>query len=118
MTSRASRSALATTAAVTLCGLLALASGPSAQAPTPAETAALYKAKCAACHLANGASKTASMNFTDNVWQHGSSSKEIAEVIRNGVKGTAMMPFKGKLSDDQVVALAKYVRAFDKSLKD
>jgi cytochrome c553 len=39
-------------------------------------------------------------------------------VIRNGVKGTAMLPFKSKLTDDQIVALAKHVRAFDKTLKD
>lgn len=85
---------------------------------TPPDTAALYKSKCAACHLANGASKTASMNLADNAWQHGSSVKQVADVIRNGVKGTAMLPFKGKLTEEQILALAKHVRAFDKTLKD
>jgi mono/diheme cytochrome c family protein len=107
------------TAALSLCGFLALSSDPSAQTPPAAsETAALYKSKCAACHLANGAAKIPSMNFADGVWRHGSSEKQIADVIRNGVKGTAMLPFKSKLTEEQVVALAKYVRAFDTSLKD
>lgn len=90
-----------------------------AQATPPAgDAAALYKSRCAACHLADGASKTPSMNLADTTWQHGSSLKEVAEVIRNGVKGTAMLPFKSKLTEEQILALAKHVRGFDKTLKD
>ena len=117
MTSPVSRGASVTVAALALCGCAALSLHLSAQAPAATDTATLYKSKCAACHLANGASKTASMNFTDAVWQHGASEKEVADVIRNGVKGTAMLAFKSKLTDEQIVALAKHVRAFDKTLK-
>jgi mono/diheme cytochrome c family protein len=109
----------AVAAALSVCGLLALSSQPAAQTPPSASaTATLYKSKCAACHLANGAAKVPSMNFADGVWQHGSSEKQVADVIRNGVKGTAMLPFKSRLTEEQVVSLAKYVRAFDTSLKD
>lgn len=106
-------------AAATAAALSVMLATPlrlSAQAAP--ETAALYKSRCAACHLANGASKTASMNFTDTTWKHGTSLKEIAAVIRDGVKGTAMLPFKNKLTEEQIQALARHVRAFDKTLED
>ena len=43
---------------------------------------------------------------------------ELAKVIANGVPGTAMMPFKTRFSEQEILALAKYVRHFDKNLKD
>ena len=55
------------------------------------------------------------MNFADGKWKHGSSVKEVAATITNGVQGTAMMPFKTRFSEQEILALAKYVRAFDKS---
>ena len=81
------------------------------------DAAALYKARCLMCHAANGDGKAKNASFADGVWVHGNSPAEIAAVIRDGVKGTAMLPFKSKLNDAEVDALAKYVRAFDKSLK-
>lgn len=83
------------------------------------DAAALYKARCQMCHMADGNNTVVkNASFVDGVWVHGSSVAEISAVIRNGVKGTAMLPFKpSKLSDAEVAALAKYVRAFDKKLK-
>jgi mono/diheme cytochrome c family protein len=95
--------------------------GPMALAQTKdatADTAALYKKHCLMCHAANGDSKLPGMSFVDGEWKHGSSVKEIAAIIRDGVKGTAMLPFKNKLNDAEADALARYVRAFDKKLKD
>jgi len=57
------------------------------------------------------------MNFADGKWTHGSKLAEVEKVIADGAPGTAMLPFKAKLSREQVAALAEYVRAFDKSLK-
>lgn len=82
------------------------------------DVAALYKKHCLMCHAANGDSKLPGMSFVDGEWKHGSSVKEIGVIIRDGVKATAMLPFKGKLNEAEVEALAKYVRAFDKSLKN
>ena len=90
----------------------------AAQAPPKVDAAVLYKSKCQACHLAKGDNKNAHMSFTDGVWRHGSSVTEVADVIRNGVKGTLMTSFKGKLTDAEIEALARHVRAFDPSLKD
>jgi len=100
--------------ALSLAGLVATRA--SAQEATD-ETKELYKTKCAACHLADGKGAMPEMNLTDTTWVHGSSVAEIVKVITEGVPGKAMVSFKAQLSDDEVVALAHYVRTFDKTLK-
>jgi mono/diheme cytochrome c family protein len=88
------------------------------RAQTPkVDATAIYKSRCAMCHGPKGDSKLPGMSFTDGEWKHGSSTKEVATVIRDGVEGTAMLPFKSKLSDPEVEALAQYVREFDPKLK-
>lgn len=82
------------------------------------DAAAVYKARCAMCHGPKGDSKLPGMSFTDGVWKHGTDLKSVSAVIKEGVPGTAMLPFKSKLNDAEVEALAKYVRAFDPKLKD
>lgn len=97
----------------------AVAQAPAAAgaAPDEARTVELYKQTCQACHMADGNAAMEPMNFTDGKWRHGTSVKEIAKVISEGVPGTAMMPFKARFNEQEILALAKYVRAFDKSLK-
>ena len=88
-----------------------------AQAPDsnrPAEE--LYKSTCQPCHMADGNAALEPMNFADGKWRHGSSVKEVAATIANGVPGTAMVSFKTRFSEREILALAKFVRAFDKSL--
>ena len=82
-----------------------------------ADAAALYKQRCAMCHGPKGDSKLQGMSFTDGVWRHGTSVKEVAAIIRDGVPGTAMLPFKAKLKANEIDALAEFVRAFDPQLK-
>ncbi len=79
--------------------------------------AALYKEKCQVCHAADGNSPMPHMSFADGEWLHGSSVKEVVNTITNGVPGTAMMSMKAQgLTDEEILALAKYVRHFDKAL--
>jgi len=85
--------------------------------PAKVDAAGLYKARCQMCHLASGDSKVKNMSFTDGIWVHGSDVEQVSAVIKDGVKGTAMLPFKGKLSDAEVEALAQFVRAFDTKLQ-
>lgn len=92
--------------------------GLRAQSPAPIDASALYKKHCLMCHMADGNNKAVkNANFIDGVWVHGSSVEEVATVIRNGVKGTAMVSFAKKLSDAEIQALARHVRTFDKTLK-
>lgn len=98
--------------------LVAAAGTAGAQAPAGGtqSTEELYKSTCMPCHMADGNAALEPMNFVDGKWKHGSSVKELAAVIADGVPGTAMMPFKTRFSEQEIVALAKYVRQFDKSL--
>jgi mono/diheme cytochrome c family protein len=79
--------------------------------------ATLYKEKCQVCHQPDGNSPIPHMSFADGVWLHGSTVKEVVHTITEGVPGTAMMSMKAQgLTDDEILALAKYVRHFDKNL--
>ncbi|MDA1306271.1 MAG: cytochrome c [Acidobacteria bacterium] len=84
---------------------------------TKIDAAALYKLHCQVCHGANGKAPLPEMAFVGRDWKHGTASVQMAKVIAEGVKGTPMMPFKGKLKPEQITALAKHVRAFDTRLK-
>ncbi len=88
----------------------------AAQQPA-SEAARLYKLHCQMCHGANGKAPIPEMAFVERAWKHGTSSAQMAKVITEGVKGTPMMPFKGKLKPEQILALAKLVRTFDPKLK-
>ena len=72
-----------------------------------------YKTVCQACHLADGKGLTPDMSFTDGVWKHGSTLKEIAATIREGVPGTLMVSFKDKFPDEEIAELAKLVKSFE-----
>jgi mono/diheme cytochrome c family protein len=94
--------------------LLALTLALAAGAPTP--VAEVYKTHCQSCHMVDGNSPLEPMNFADGVWKHGTTTAKIAAVIADGVPGTAMLPFKAKLTPAEVKALAAYVRTFDPKL--
>jgi mono/diheme cytochrome c family protein len=87
-----------------------------AEEPDP-EILAIYKSKCQSCHLADGNSPVAAMNFANGEWKHGNTAAELSKVIAEGVPGTAMLPFKAQLSEEEMEGLARYVRTFDKKLK-
>jgi len=97
---------------------LFLTPGAGAQTAAPGKTAEEnYKATCQPCHMADGNAALKPMNFADGEWKHGTTPQELAKVIANGVPGTAMMPFKTRFSEQEILELAKYVRHFDPKLK-
>jgi mono/diheme cytochrome c family protein len=103
---------------VTIAGLFLGAAGfaTAADAYKPSEaTLDLYKAKCQQCHMADGNSPLEPLNFADGKWTHGDKVEDIAKVISEGAPGTAMLPFKSQLSPEEIQALARYVRSFDKT---
>jgi mono/diheme cytochrome c family protein len=87
------------------------------QAAGKIDAAQLYKENCQACHQDGNSQIMPNMSFADGVWVHGSSVKEVANTIANGSStNPAMMPFKERLTPEQIEALAKFVRQFDKKL--
>jgi len=100
--------------------LLLAATTASAQAPRPTTNRPaeeLYKQNCVMCHMPDGNAAIKQMNFANGEWIHGNTPAKLAKVITDGVPATAMMSFKERFSDQEILALAKYVLAFDKHHK-
>ena len=105
--------------ALIVIGILAFAASTSAQSPRPTTNRPakeLYVQLCQMCHMPDGNSAIKQMNFTDGEWIHGTTIKQQVKVVTDGVPATAMMSFKDRLSDQEILALVKYVRQFDKTL--
>jgi mono/diheme cytochrome c family protein len=100
-------------------GILALAAPAAAQAARPTSNRPaqeLYVQNCQMCHMPDGNAAIKDMNFADGEWKHGTAIKGQVKVVTDGVPGTAMMSFKDRLSDAEILALVKLVRNFDKKL--
>ena len=86
--------------------LLALLAGPAGAAP---DGAALYQAKCAACHGAERLGGVGPALLPENLGRLGKTGAE--KVIRDGRAGTQMPAFDAELDDDSLTALADFVTA-------
>ena len=84
--------------------------------PQSSDTANLYRVHCQMCHGPSGKALIPEMAFVGRKWKHGTKSADMAKIITEGVKGTPMLPFKSNLTAVQIRALARHVRAFDKTL--
>ena len=99
--------------------LTGLAGTAAAQAPAAAaapDGAALYRQQCRSCHGVKGvpprtmASIYAGLkSFADSGWAAGHSEQAIVAVLENG-SGKDMKSFKDRMTKDEMVAVAKYVR--------
>lgn len=90
----------------------------STSAPARAQSdAALFKAKCAACHGADGKGDTSMGKAlkvrdlsSDDVQKQ--TDEQLTDITANG---KAKMPaYKGKLTDDQIKQLVAYIRTLKK----
>lgn len=76
-----------------------------------------YRATCVPCHGAEGKGVIPNSNLADGEWKNGSSMTAIARVIREGVKGTVMVPFKDRFTEAEILDLARLVRSFQPRAK-
>ncbi len=87
---------------------------------TPDELAAartIYTEKCVKCHKEDGTGGTVEVlgekhkaaNFTSDALKKDPDS-ELIEAIEDGVDGEGMPAFKGKLTDEQIRGLVKFIR--------
>ena len=106
-------------ACLLIAGGLVLSSLAFHAAVPASDGSAIFKSNCVMCHGVDGkgfpAMKTP--DFTDPKWQASTKDKEIKEVVKNGKKGTAMMAFGNKLSDEEISAVATYIRSLNSSKK-
>lgn len=108
---------LLTASALVAVPTIPTATVPTPQAPAPTEaTKKLYTAQCQACHGPDGKSPLEEMAFVDRAWKHGTKTEDLIKTITEGVPGTMMMPFKGRLTEEQIRDLARYVRSLDPKL--
>ena len=78
-----------------------------------ADGEAVFKARCTACHGSDGKGKSAigTPDFTSAKTQSGISDAGMIDTITSGRKGTIMPAWKGKLSDEEIAAVAAYLRS-------
>jgi cytochrome c oxidase cbb3-type subunit 3 len=79
-----------------------------------AEGKKFFEGQCAVCHKADGGG-LAGPNLTDQYWKHGGSMTDIYNVIKNGVQGTAMIPWESKLNPNKLRDVASYVKSLQGS---
>ena len=87
-------------------------SGREADEASVARASETFEQICAACHGADGKGNHAlgAPNLTDAIWLYGGDRKTIRETIYNG-RGGVMPTWEGRLSDEQITALAVYVHS-------
>lgn len=87
-------------------------SGREANAAAAARGGALFAQQCASCHGPDGAGIQAlgAPNLTDGIWLYGGERQDIQKSIYLG-RGGVMPTWSGRLSDEQMTALAVYVHS-------
>ncbi len=98
------------------------AGGTHAQANPPAkqdqadlaEGQALFRGLCTGCHGGTGRGGKGP-DLTDNRWIHGSTDRDIASVIQNGVPKTTMKKLGDALKPEQIRKLIAYIRSLARS---
>jgi mono/diheme cytochrome c family protein len=94
-------------------GLIAFVASQSFAAKEKIDGGGIFREKCSMCHGIDGKGYAAikTPDFTDPKWQAAHTDKELMNAIENGVKGTAMVAFKGKLSQQETTAVLRYIRS-------
>ena len=94
---------------------------PVASTPESIAAGKAVFAKCAPCHGANGQGGPgndlipAAPSLVDEMWDHGSTDGEIFANIKDGVAPDFnMVPWKGKLTDDDIWNVVNYLRSIAK----
>jgi mono/diheme cytochrome c family protein len=81
----------------------------------------LFLEHCAICHgeNADGVGQRHSSlsseppNFNEPSWQHRRTAGHVFTIIHDGKQGTSMPAWVGKLSDDEIWAIAAFVKSLD-----
>lgn len=97
-----------------LLGALALALSPALVAAEP-DGQAIYSAKCALCHGADGVAKPTwakkgAKNLNDPAWQKETTDEAITKIINEGNAEKKMPAYKGKLTPEEIASVVGHVR--------
>lgn len=104
-----------------LIALLTLSFAPAALA-ADVDAGAVWNSKCKACHGVDGKAQTRMgtshhiVDFTTPEFQNTHTDAQIRAVIENGsTKDSKMKAFKGRLTEEEITALVRYIRALKSS---
>jgi len=86
---------------------------PAAPRQLQESGAAIYKRACATCHGADGSGTALGPNLLGTL-ESGATPEALIAIVRNGVPGTAMVAFKGTLSDEQIERSVEHLLALRK----
>jgi cytochrome c oxidase cbb3-type subunit III len=64
---------------------------------------------CTTCHGPEGGGNAIGPNLSDEYWIHGNKPVLLYQVVKNGVPSKGMTPFKGQLTENQIVQVLSYV---------
>jgi len=105
--------AFAALAAITLAAPLRVTGQATSQAETAGRGQTLFNDHCVLCHgpLAEGGSGP---DLTNPRWHASHTDAEIATIIRDGISGTAMPGFAGRIDDAGRAAIVELLRGFGK----
>ncbi len=99
----------------------ALALLPAACGPSDPGTR-LFRRKCAGCHGPDGRGRTKYadghpyVDLTDEKWKHGGDLESIRRLIANGDPKSPMPPYEGRLSPEEIDAVARYVQGLGRQM--
>lgn len=66
--------------------------------------------KCASCHAADGGGLVGP-NLTDDYWIHGNSMTDMVNVVVEGVPAKGMVPWKGIMTEEEIVDVVAFIRS-------
>ncbi len=84
---------------------------PTPSGPPASEGKPIYMKKCKSCHGADGNAKTKMGEKLNIQPLKKTPNSKIKGIIANGVAGTKMKAFKGKLSDREIAAVTSFVKS-------
>lgn len=97
----------------------ALPATPTAQAEDDAETKRqirqgkrLFRLHCQLCHGPAGEHPDPLFSLADGEWRHGDKLEDIEQNVTEGILGTAMLGFQGRLSEEDIKSVSRYVYTF------
>lgn len=64
---------------------------------------------CTTCHGPDGGGNAIGPNLSDEYWIHGKTPEQLFQVVKNGVLAKGMTPFKGQLTENQMVQVLSYI---------
>ncbi|HSR53307.1 MAG TPA: c-type cytochrome [Acidobacteriota bacterium] len=78
----------------------------------------VFRLHCQLCHGEEGEHPDELFSLADNKWRHGDSLEDIEQNVAQGILGTAMLPFQGRLSEEDIKNVSRYVYSFIEEKKE